>query len=160
MASSSGGKLQRLRAFDIEQQAANHECRLSQSLLELWGWGLLSTPHLQELAAGARDDGALHDIIQRLSAIGSFGKFPGNMRRDLMRNVISDLMPLEPAMVAVPYIAKQSLMEVRFVEVPVILPSAVFGMLYERYPPCLPGTHWPGARLVLGTSCSRRPTYA
>eukprot|EP00974_Lingulodinium_polyedra_P064974 6281593-Lingulodinium_polyedra.AAC.1 len=48
-----GGASQQLNAYDA---LAQRPSELTDRFLELWGWGLLSTPNLQALAEGAQLD--------------------------------------------------------------------------------------------------------
>ena len=48
------------------------------------GWGKLSAPEVQEIAQAAYEDGLRHADIEKLASIGGWGKFAGNMQRDLM----------------------------------------------------------------------------
>lgn len=60
-------------------------CEFADALLSLFGWGFLSAPHLQWLAATAQKAGANHPDVARLAALGSGGLYAGNMRRDVLR---------------------------------------------------------------------------
>ena len=124
--------MQQLHAHN-SMSMAQRPSELTDRLLELWGWGLLSTPQLQLLAEGAQLDGLSSEQINSLASVGSRGAHPGNMRRDLMRSVLGDLPAVfKPAMVAVPYVKKKS-GTVDFMQLPVMLPSDVLRALYTDY---------------------------
>ena len=55
--------------------------------LQKWAWGKISTPEVQALARAAYQDGLQHTQVLTLASIGSWGKYPGNMQRDLLRAV-------------------------------------------------------------------------
>ena len=63
---------------------------LAKTLVEKWAWGLLSTPQVQEIAHGAFRDGLTHSQVKQLASLGSWGKCPGNMQRDMMQAIGSD----------------------------------------------------------------------
>ena len=73
------------------QQQAPHqhqaESHLAKTLLQKWAWGKLSTPEVQALAHSAFLDGLEHPKVRALASLGSWGKHPANMHRDLLRAV-------------------------------------------------------------------------
>ena len=75
------------KEFEEEEEAENKQTGPSQlalSLLRKWAWGKLSAPELQSLAQSAYQDGLRHPEIEKLASLGTWGKFAGNMQRDLM----------------------------------------------------------------------------
>ena len=68
--------------------------RLARYLFEQFGFGLMTAVACQRIAMLARDD---HEEpspteLERLAAIGSYGKHPGNCYRDLMRIIQPSLI--------------------------------------------------------------------
>eukprot|EP00969_Alexandrium_andersonii_P156621 6924261-Alexandrium_andersonii.AAC.1 len=57
---------------------------LADRLLQLWSWGLLSSPAVQWLAEGCVLDQGVSDQTRVLASIGHSGQYPGNCRRDLL----------------------------------------------------------------------------
>ena len=58
---------------------------LSKKLLQLWSLGKLSSSGLQEIAFAATADGLQCESIVELSGLGTFGQYPSNCHRDLVR---------------------------------------------------------------------------
>lgn len=126
-----GGVLQRLRAVEGADVAETPRSVLADRLLEQWAWGLISTPQVQLLAAGALLDGAVRAELSTLAGLGGGGVWPGNTRRDLVHGFLRGLsMPL-PAKVEIPVQDKNG--DLDFAEVPVLLPSDVCRFLYHEY---------------------------
>ena len=81
------GSRQRLAAHAASGPALAHSL-LALHLLELIFWGSISPQQAQKLAKCGCDDieaagGESLIHLQQMAAIGSFGKFPNNMNRDL-----------------------------------------------------------------------------
>ena len=88
-----GGRLQQLdfadeadmfSDFDDAMGDGGEKCALVEALLFLFGWGRLSLPIVNWLAKAAISARAAHEELTVLASIGDGGKFPNNMRRDLM----------------------------------------------------------------------------
>ena len=58
---------------------------LSKKLLQLWPLGKLSSSGLQEIASAAVADGLQNEDIVELSGLGTFGQYPSNCHRDILR---------------------------------------------------------------------------
>ena len=84
-----GGRNQKARWEAEEQALANppQKSQLADYLLDRWCWGYLSTPVLQQIAAAAVADGASHPDVVFLSKLGSSGKYPNNMYRELTQRL-------------------------------------------------------------------------
>eukprot|EP00969_Alexandrium_andersonii_P338528 14961263-Alexandrium_andersonii.AAC.1 len=79
---------------------------LATLLKEHYAWGWMSGPIVQALAQAAVEDGLRQDDIVALGAIGSYGTFAGNTRRDLFRNVLPQVRVPEPLLVEIPFVRK------------------------------------------------------
>ena len=84
-----GGYLQQLELLEEDSDVADEEAEVVPSrfaliLTQKWGWGRLSAPEVQELAAAAHRDGLQHPEVHKLASIGNWGRFPGNAHRDLL----------------------------------------------------------------------------
>ena len=81
-----GGIWQR-RAAERDNEAASSSgtkrCNLADLLIEEWGFGRMSAPMVQRIAAAAYSDGL--GQVQRLASIGSWGAYPNNTHRDLVK---------------------------------------------------------------------------
>lgn len=58
---------------------------LANHMLQLWGQGKLSATALQLLAKAGIEDGCETVDLMELAALGSWGQYPGNTHRDLVR---------------------------------------------------------------------------
>ena len=77
----------------VEERPA---CPLTKALLTLFCWSDLSLPQISWLARCARESDPNHEDLKEIAQLGSWGKFPGNMRRDLLRWFTSDLVMPKP----------------------------------------------------------------
>ena len=105
-----GGRLQ-FEALGAEYdpgEGDDDKCDLVDALLYLFGWGLLSLPNINWLARCAVKAGAAHHELTLLAELGAHGLYPGNMRRDLLRNFCKGEKVPRPIEVSV--IAKDPLM--------------------------------------------------
>ena len=68
-----------------QSQGLQEGQNLSKKLLQLWSLGKLSSSGLQELASAAASDGLQHEEVMQQNAIGTFGQYPNNCHRDLLR---------------------------------------------------------------------------
>jgi len=79
---------------------------LGKKLLELWAWGELSAPSLQELSkASVLTYGSGTDDVTEYSRLGAHGHSDKNIHRDLLVH-IGDLLPPEPEQVEAPVLMK------------------------------------------------------
>ncbi|CAJ1407325.1 unnamed protein product [Effrenium voratum] len=70
------------RALD---EAASPHSQLWTCIMELWAWGVLSSPIVQKLAQAARRSGCSAHDIDTLAQLGASGAHEGNCHRDLLR---------------------------------------------------------------------------
>ena len=68
-----------------DSQGLQEGHNLSKKLLHLWSLGKLSATGLQELAQASVSDGLQSQDIMELCGLGSFGAYPNNCHRDLLR---------------------------------------------------------------------------
>ena len=135
-----GGLLQR---HANEQSVATQRSVLAARLVELWSWGVISSPMVQWLAAGALADlettgapAALKDDVAKLSRIGSDGEWAGNTRRDLLQTAMPQVMLFEPLSIRVSFVGTRSRQaQVQFTTSSVLLPNELFESLYLHYRP-------------------------
>ena len=76
-----------------QSQGLQEGQNLSKKLLQLWSLGKLSSSGLQELASAAASDGLQHEEVMQQNAIGTFGQYPNNCHRDLLRLLKNKLKP-------------------------------------------------------------------
>ena len=60
---------------------------LAAALLQRWAWGKLSAIDVQSLASAAVSSGCGEAGVASLAGLGSHGSIPGNINRDLLRNL-------------------------------------------------------------------------
>ena len=87
-----GGYKQRLRWAEAEAQgsaaaSSGPSNSLATLLVHKWAWGEMSTPLVQQIAAAAVEDGAAGHDIKVLAGLGSKGRYPGNMHRELVNHM-------------------------------------------------------------------------
>lgn len=105
-AAARGGWQQRSRADDEALQAlagvpgqrpplARDETKsvFARGLLLEWGWGDLSGPAVRRLAGQAVADGLSNRLVKSIAALGSEGRCPGNIERDLFRKFAAKFNP-------------------------------------------------------------------
>ena len=119
-----------------EAQPSHRTSFLVNVLLRLWGWGVLSSPNLQEIALGAVKDGIDHGEVKLMATIGCDGKFPGNMRAEIKTRFFKHIDIPEPEDVLVPVVPHKALVEapVEWVQHPVLHPRTTFLSLKQNYP--------------------------
>ena len=80
-----GGQSQKARWAREEAAAADPkpESHLAAYLVDRWSRGHMSTPTVQQIAAAAAADGCDHADLVFLSKLGSSGKYPNNMYKEL-----------------------------------------------------------------------------
>ena len=114
-----------------------------------WAWGDISAPQLQATMRQAYDDQVallartgkktrdwISDSLVGLARIGSWGRFHGNMSRDIL-SFLGDLETPTPFMAKIdlqitkPKPGEPDVQEVSF---PFMLPHDTFNWIYEKYP--------------------------
>ena len=81
-----GHRQRRLRADEGGSDRGDQpppECHLNRNLKARWGRGKLSSADVQDIAYDAHRSGAVG--VEQLSAAGTYGKYPQNLFRDLLR---------------------------------------------------------------------------
>ena len=122
------------RAKRQEEREEPPQSRLASELLNLWSWGTMSAPLVQQLAASALSDGLNLPGLDQLPKLGSSGKHPGNMHRDLMAisgkaTALQEFISMFPIRLK----AKQQVSE----ELPLqfLLPHKLFSFIYSKWQP-------------------------
>ena len=119
---------------------------LSKKLLQLWSLGKLSSSGLQEIAFAATADGLQGENITELSVLGTFGQYPNNCHRDLLRLLKNKLkksmhggLQESPTMsIQVPALdAKEENPETR-ASCHIVLPHLPIWQLFNSYPKLAP----------------------
>ena len=91
---SSGGGSQRhsvasaIASMEASDVLVTHRAKSSvfcERLLLLVGWGVVSANVAQWLCSGLKEDAFENEEICKIASWGSHGKYPGNVRRDMMR---------------------------------------------------------------------------
>ena len=115
---------------DGEPAGMPQQSALATLLVQEWAWGNISTPMLQKVAEAACADGARHPHLDKLSAIGSHGRHPGNTHRDLLRLLKAPIVPAAltdwNVWMKLPFM-KTAQMSQKFV-----LPHALFSHIYSH----------------------------
>ena len=105
--------------------------RLVEALLFLFGWGLLSAPAVQWLAAVVVQDGCTHPDLVRLSTVGTSGQWAGNARRDLLRKFATGLDLAAFTILQLPCLISAEAMDVcNFFIMP---PGRILNSMYLHY---------------------------
>jgi hypothetical protein len=132
------GSRKRARAATVESSTPSCLTRL---LLELWAWGVLSSPLVQTIS-----DAAVKEIIAagghpsqsllQMQAIGTAGANPNLCRRDLVRKFAMAKSYLSSLVVRVPCVPVKKIGEwlVHLTDVPVVMPNEMFEHLWENFP--------------------------
>ena len=116
-----------------QAESTKGDSKLAVLLIEWAAWGLISFPMLQQAAEAAQFDGLQHAHIQRLSSLGGPNSWPGNMRRDLMRQQQNKGLP-QPSQLLVPFVPSRGERLVRWMRHPVFLPHVMFHFISTIYP--------------------------
>ena len=94
------GPRKRIQAADARDSARPAPSQLAAKLLKDWAWGRISIQYAQELAHKAVADMQPFECnlagLQFLAGLGTAGKFPNNMHRDVMKYINSPLPKLFP----------------------------------------------------------------
>lgn len=108
MLSTRGGRLQRLASAEFCLPAPAHRSSLVDALLSMVCWGSVSCPTARWLAKCALQDGASHPELSKLAGIGTEGTYPGNTRRDLLRQFMKRTTVPKCLLVRVPTLDKHN----------------------------------------------------
>ena len=138
MGKTGRGFNQRLAQKEEEeqgQQGQPAQSQLASELLSLWAWGHMSAPVVQQLAHAAFADGLQHPQIENLAKIGSRGKYPGNMQRDMALITGDFAKALQGCSTRIPIRLKKLGKNVTE-EVPIdfLLPHKLFAAMYQEFP--------------------------
>ena len=115
---------------------------LARRLVEVWSWGLISSPTLQWLAEGSVLDldsigypaEPVKQDLSKLASIGSSGAWAGNTRRDLLKHCFAKVMLPQPLSIRVPYIQNASRrMDIDYTDASIVMPNELFDCLYTHY---------------------------
>ena len=94
------GPRKRIQAAVARDSAKPAPSQLATKLLKDWAWGKISIQYAQELAHKAVADMQPFECnlpdLHFLAGIGTAGKFPNNMHRDVMKYINSPLPELFP----------------------------------------------------------------
>ena len=94
------GPRKRIQAAEARDSARPAPSQLAAKLLKDWAWGRISNQYAQELAHKAVADMQPFECnladLQFLAGLGTAGKFPNNMHRDVMKYINSPLPKLFP----------------------------------------------------------------
>ena len=71
------------KRINCSQSDRTRHGNLSGHLFRMWGEGFLSAHAVQEICHMAYMDGLKHDAVGHLASMGSWGRHPGNVTRDL-----------------------------------------------------------------------------
>ena len=95
------GPRKRIQAAEARDSARPAPSQLATKLLKDWAWGKISIQYAQELAHKAVADMQPFECnlpdLQFLAGLGTAGRFPNNMHRDVMKYINSPLPKLFPA---------------------------------------------------------------
>ena len=139
-----GGRLQSAEFDDDMSDGVpeSQRCGLVEALLYLYGWGELSLPSLNwvgRCAMQAIEDaiasGSPHEDLEAICKMGSYGEYPGNLRRDLFRHFAPDWNLPWPTPVATE--ALDPLGRPIEVDQYVLNPAQMFESIWQEYP-----GHW------------------
>jgi hypothetical protein len=111
---------------------------LASLLLQLWGWGSLSGPTIQALAAAAVHDGLTSAPLRRIAELGTGGACQGNIARDIGRHCFGDVSP--PPLYSVQVPAMQHNVQVQ-AEAQLLLPHQMFASVAEHCPDVFASWH-------------------
>ena len=106
-------------------------------LIYLWSWGFLSLPFVQKVAMAASRDlsaagGRPFSDLDFLAALGSEGKYPGNMQNEMQKRCLPDSKMTPAFRTQMPMQIRKGVVASR--EQAIILPHVMFSDLYHQYP--------------------------
>ena len=84
--------LQTENPFHSSSSSESNQSSLATKLLSLWAHGTLSAVMIRELAHLAILDGASHSELVALAKAGRWGKWEGNVSRDLTQTFAKGLL--------------------------------------------------------------------
>ena len=129
-----GGHNQQLAQLQAEkEETPQGKSKLAAQLMGSWSWGIMSAPLIQALAAAAVHDGLEHPQVAKIAKVGSSGKFPGNMQRDLMA-ISGDFASLHDALSTMSVRLKVKAGHSEAVNLYILLPHKIFAFLYTSAP--------------------------
>ena len=112
---------------------ASAPSRLAGKLVDLWAWGSISPPVLQQIAAAALTDGLDHPTIVRMANLGTGGLHTKNIRRDLLRMLLPAQHP-ESLKVRLPYVDIKGDADLPlFCDGHVCMPNELFDMMFRQH---------------------------
>ncbi len=96
-----------------------------------WAWGVISVPFLVDICLAAVEDGCDHPTVVQLSRLGGPQRNRGHMHRDLLRRLAPS--PLVARLSSVPLWMKSAFNQVFQTTQQVLLPHALFAVLYSSF---------------------------
>ena len=130
------GLHQRLRsAPDLVGHQAHSHSALATLLIQLWSWGEISTPIIQQIANAAKKDFEEQGCevpteVDKIASIGSYGLHTSHCHRDLTQYRISQPV-FGASLVSVLTWAQLSFMRLKQVSHSYLLPHVLFAQMYE-----------------------------
>ena len=103
---------------------------LAELLISQWSWGHISTPFIQKVAAAAAADGLQHPEIERLKSLGSYGRYPNNVHRDLVNQLVKP--PIQDAIGNITLLHKYNLSFISTTQ-SILLPHELFASMYTHH---------------------------
>ena len=105
--------------------------QLADFLIQQWCWGDISTPMLQKIAMFAVADGAKHPDLEVMAKLGTEGRHPNNMYKQL----VTKLMPsaISSALTTIKIWNKRVGKTPIQVDQPILLPHTLFSTLYHQH---------------------------
>ena len=67
--------------------SSSAESALANLLISKWAWGEMSTPLIQQIAQAASRDGLRHPSIQVIAKLGTSGRHPNHMHKELLNKL-------------------------------------------------------------------------
>eukprot|EP00969_Alexandrium_andersonii_P270120 11940096-Alexandrium_andersonii.AAC.1 len=132
-----GGWKQRSTAAPRDAPRGGDRSALAERLLQLVGWGLISSATAQWLAAGAVEDGLVgKTAVTKLANIGHGGEYPGNARRDLLKAFCSSMWVPSPLTLTLPVMLKDK--KERLSPISMLSPVEVVETIFEQHPNMFP----------------------
>jgi hypothetical protein len=92
----------------------------------MWGWGMLSGPNMQHIAAAARADGLNLPEVDIMARAGGNGRLTKNVMRDISRHFVGDLNVPEPYVFPVPCLDGRQADPLVVMDCDVLLPHQMF----------------------------------
>ena len=129
-----GGQVQKARWATEQAELVNlsPKSELAELLVDRWAWGALSTPVVQQIAAAAVADGVSHADVVFLSKLGTSGRHPNNMYKELTRKLKDT--PLTEALDNISVWQKKANSAPVRVSQLIMLPHRAFASIYKSFP--------------------------